>query len=161
MALKRTVCVKARLSSATRHPRLSCLSRTRCQSALLHLLLLLLLRRPKPNHLHRIFSSIESIVDVTGLERSRYQKHVLEMIDVRNFAPTKCGKHSKKLSWPLLNTPIEARLAVIFNSPENKTCCWFLHLRTIDSDMPYSRAISRLLSTASASATIFNLKFRL
>ena len=73
MALKRTVCVKARLSSATR-----------CQSALLHLLLLLLLLRPKPNHLHRIFSSIESIVDVTGLERSRYQKHVLEMIDVRN-----------------------------------------------------------------------------
>ena len=50
LVLKRTVCLKAWLSSTTRRPRLRCLSRTRCRSALLRLLLLLP-RRPKPHHL--------------------------------------------------------------------------------------------------------------
>ena len=50
MALKRTVCLKARLSSATHCLQLRCLSRTRCQWALLRLLLLLPLH-PKPHHL--------------------------------------------------------------------------------------------------------------
>ena len=57
-----------------------------------------------------------------------------------------------------LHRPMDARLTVIFSSPVNSTCCWFRHLRTIDTEIPYSRAISRLLLAALASATIFNLK---
>ena len=48
-------------------------------------------------------------------------------------------------------------LAVIFNLPENNTF-WVLRFRTINSDMPYPQATLWLLLTASASATVLNLK---
>ena len=54
--------------------------------------------------------------------------------------------------------PIVVRFANIFSSPL-KSLAWSLHQRrTIDSLSPYSRAISELFSTASASATTLSLK---
>ena len=54
--------------------------------------------------------------------------------------------------------PIVARFADIFSSPERIVAWSLLQRRTMDSLSPYSRAISELFSTASASAITFILK---
>ena len=54
--------------------------------------------------------------------------------------------------------PIVARLADIFSSPERMVSWSLLQCRTIDWLSPYSRAISELFSTTSASAITFILK---
>ena len=58
-------------------------------------------------------------------------------------------------SVPLMHASLSSR-----SSPENRTCCWLRNFLTMDLEMPCSRAIPRLLLTALASATIFNLKLR-
>ena len=55
---------------------------------------------------------------------------------------------------------MDAHFPIIRSSSENRTCCCLHHFLTMDSDMPYSWVISRLLLTATASTTIFNLKLR-
>ena len=57
-----------------------------------------------------------------------------------------------------MKRPIVARFADIFSSPERIVAWSFLQRRTMDSLRPYSRAISELFSTASASAITFILK---
>ena len=54
--------------------------------------------------------------------------------------------------------PIVARLADIFSSPERMVAWSLLQCRTMDWLSPYSRAISELFSTTSASAITFILK---
>ena len=54
--------------------------------------------------------------------------------------------------------PIVARLADIFSSLERMVAWSLLQCRTMDSLSPYSRAISELFSTTSASAITFILK---
>ena len=57
-----------------------------------------------------------------------------------------------------MKRPIVARFADIFSSPERIVAWSLLQRRTMDSLSPYSRAISELFSTASASAITFILK---
>ena len=125
-----------------------------------------------PNRI--IFSSIESIVDATGLERSREQRaNVLkstclkwltsETIEqIPNLALTKWGKRDYKSFDKIVMAAIkysENDKGKITNllRPSRPSC---VQKPAFSWDIPYSRAISRLLFTASASATIFNLKFR-
>ena len=68
VALKRTVCLKAWLNSATRCPRLSCLEVFLNRLFFIFCFFFFIV---VPNQI--IFSSMESTVDATGLERSRYQ----------------------------------------------------------------------------------------
>ena len=57
-----------------------------------------------------------------------------------------------------MKRPIVARFADIFSSLERIVAWSLLQRRTMDSLSPYSRAISELFSTASASAITFILK---
>ena len=57
-----------------------------------------------------------------------------------------------------MKRPIVACFADIFSSPERIVAWSLLQRRTMDSLSPYSRAISELFSTASASAITFILK---
>jgi len=90
-----------------------------------------------------------------------------------NLAPRKWGKIVRKVSWPL-STSLLRPFGPSSNFLGTSICSWWTPLNITfhgsfsiygpliprDTSVPYLRAISQLLFTACASATIFNLKFR-
>ena len=152
--------LKARLSSATRCPHLCCLSRTRCRSALLRLLLLLP-RCPKPHHLQ--FHREQREQRANMLKSSCLKWLTSETIEqIPNLALTKWGKRDYKSFDKIVMADIKyskndkGKITNLLR-PSRPSC---VQKPAFSWDIPYSRAISWLLFTASASTTIFNLKFR-
>ena len=98
------------------------------------------------------------------------QKHLTQkwfkqsLFNSNNYSPCSlCSVNHSSICWSSLGNfevkrPMVVRFADIFNSPLNSLASSFRQRRTMDSLSPYSRAISELFSTASASATTLSLK---